>query len=607
MNVSLPKLLNSSLAEERRIRPVSLNIQENIVPLTTASMIILQEDAIPDRSYVELFTVNGSAGIFRTRAPEASYGSGKTVTISLEHAICEVGDYLVRNEGDQEQKTLAAALQHFFGYYSGSKWQLGTVSATGNVIVQDNYQSVLSAMISAIAQIPSAMMTFNFSSTPWTINVVSRETTVSAEGRLSRNVDSARIKRDDSSLCTRVWLEGLGTNGAIGKMDADTIGTYGVVERKLSGSGYTQAQAQTVANNYLAKHKRLRYTITINALDLSRITGETLDRIAMGKLYRLAIPEDNVTVEENVTAITWPDVYGKPESCTVTLAEEAETSITFLQEQQQANKASQQSTNNSLSDYSNTTNSRISDVEEDIDWVWEKSGIDSLGQQETLMTRIQVNAQSIQTEVSRATAAENSKIEKTSSYATVDSIINRAQELASAAESSAKNASIAKTVTYQSADAIYQAAVRAAETDAGNTYIQKTAQYQTAAAIVTAAEDYVDGELLSYSTTTQTAAMISQEVASATSAASIVLGINAQSGSYVKIKADAIDIQGVVSATDAKIDNLMSGQSVARWITAETLHCQQHFYFGPDQSAALIGPINVTISGTAYTFLGVVT
>ena len=94
-------------------------------------------------------------------------------------------------------------------------------------------------------------------------------------------------------------------------------------------------------------------------------------------------------------------------------------------------------------------------------------------------------------------------------------------------------------------------------------------------------------------------------------AASIVLGINDQSGSYVKIKADAVDIEGIVSATEARIDKLISGDTTAtilksRWVVAETLHIQQDFFFGPDSSPWRIGPINVTIGGTNYTLLGAV-
>ncbi len=79
-------------------------------------------------------------------------------------------------------------------------------------------------------------------------------------------------------------------------------------------------------------------------------------------------------------------------------------------------------------------------------------------------------------------------------------------------------------------------------------------------------------------------------------AASIVAGINAQTGSYLKLEADKIDLSGYVTATqlnsvDARIDNLKAGNEIATKI----------------QSASLIGAvvqatqsISVTSSATVY-------
>lgn len=644
--IPLPKLLNGT-AEERRIRPVKVSINENIVPLSTASMVILKEDVFPERSYVELFTPNGSAGVYRTRAPEIGYGSD-TVTVNLEHGVCEVGDYIVREKADNAQKTLAAAVQHFFSFYSGTRWQLGTISASGNVIVSSNYQNVLSAILSAVQQIPTAMVAFDFTTTPWTMSIRNRGTTVEAEGRLSRNIKSAKVKRDDSSLATRVWLEGLGTGGAVGHMDADTISTYGVIEVSLSGRNYTQAQAQTVASAYLARHKRPIYSITIDGTDWSQITGETLDRMVLGKLYRLAIPEDGVVLEENITVIRWTDIYGQPGSCTVSLAEPPETAITFLQGKANEVSGSIGAMGGAVASVSES----LASTQADVSLIWQKTGINSLGQQETLMTRIQANANGISTEVSRATSAEatingrvttvnttlssritqtaeqiaqevvratiaeNSKLEKTNAYQNVNAVIAKAQEMADAAAVTAKNASIAKTSTLQTANAIVSTAVAQAATAASNTYIAKTTRYQTADEIYQEAALYADGEIDELDTTLrsyirQRVDEINITVENKTTAASIVAGINAQTGSYVKIKADSVDIEGIVHATEARIDKLVSGDTTAyilkgRWIVAETLHIQQDFFFGPDSAPMHIGPINVTISGTNYTFLGVI-
>lgn len=568
--IPLPKLLNSSGAEVRRIRPVSLSIVENIIPLSTASLTIKKEDAFPDRSYLELYNANGSAGVFRARTPDTSY-RGNTITIGLEHAVCEIGDFLVRNNGEQEQKTLSAALTHFMSYYSGSKWRLGSVSVSGNVVVQDGYQDILSAINGAVAQVPGAMLAYDFSTAPWTLSVVSKGTTVSAEGRLSRNVEKCNVKRDDSSLFTRVWVEGLGGEGVMGHMDADTLSTYGVIETQLGGNNYTQAQAQTVASAFLARHKRPVYSITIDGLDFSCITGEALDRVALGKLYRLAIPEDNVTIEEHITSIRWNDVYGKPNDVNLTLAEQDNSSIKFLQDQKKQEQSNYQSLYNGYTSSDSKLNGKIDDTQEDVDWVWRKTGIDSLGENETLMTRIQINAEGIQTEVSRANTAEGQ----------LSSRITQNAESITTEVSRATNAegTLSSRIS-QTATSISQEVTRA-----------------------TNAENSLSGRI------TTEANKISLVVESTSSGnviktASIIAGINDYAdggGSYIKISADAIDIDGVVNVTEARVM-----QSVSRWLTVETLHVQQNFLFGPDYGEARIGPIPISINGVAYTLMGVV-
>lgn len=90
-------------------------------------------------------------------------------------------------------------------------------------------------------------------------------------------------------------------------------------------------------------------------------------------------------------------------------------------------------------------------------------------------------------------------------------------------------------------------------------------------------------------------------------AASIVLGINDQTGSYVKIKADTINLSGYVtasqlSATDAKIDNLMSGDTTAQKIKVANLIVNTQMTF-------LTHGVywqGVTINGTSYHLMGYV-
>ena len=335
-NIPLPRLLNSSGNIQREIMPEHVSINLEITPLSYASMNLPQGEGVPARSYVELFTCMGSAGIFRVRSPQDTYGTD-TATAELEHAVVEVGDYLVLAKYSQMMDA-AEAMRTVFNHYRGSKWQLGNISAlaSSDVALEADHNRVLEAMLAILDQKPDCMMSFDFSTSPWTINVVSRGTTVAAEGRLARNLNYARVTYDDSELCTRAWYEksveteeGFDTEWAY--VDADTMSTYGLIEREVqTGSNFTPSEALRVANQYISKHKNPRVNIETSLDELSCVTGEALDTFTIGKLCRLALPDYNVTIERHITGLAFPDVYGTPRTVNAKLAEEEDTAINFL-------------------------------------------------------------------------------------------------------------------------------------------------------------------------------------------------------------------------------------------------------------------------------------
>ena len=336
-NIPLPRLLNVYGETERRISPVSVSVNLEMTPLSYASMQLPQDENVPARSYVELYTVMGSAGIYRVRSPQDAYGTDLT-TAELEHAIVEVGDYIILDEY-KEMMAASTAMQTVFSHYRGNKWQLGSVTAlgSGQIALQAGYNRVLEAMLAILEQKPDCMMSFDFTTSPWTVNFVAKGTTVAAEGRLSRNLSSAKVTYDDTELCTRAYYEYQTTDGegdvdsVWAYIDADTMSTYGLIEREVqTGSDYTADEAYRVASEYISKHKNPRVSIETSLDELSCITGETLDAFEIGKLCRLALPDYGVVIEEHITGLSFPDVYGNPRSINARLAEKEDTAITFL-------------------------------------------------------------------------------------------------------------------------------------------------------------------------------------------------------------------------------------------------------------------------------------
>lgn len=320
----------------RTIHPETVAITENIIPLSTATMTLQEGDEMPTGSWAELFTPYGSAGMYRMRSPRSGYGSDDT-TIQLEHMIAEVGDYLARTEIDQMMDA-QNAVRTIFSHYRGGLWKLGKISdLTGTVAVEFSYESILTVLLAILQQRPALMLTYDFKTTPWTVNIVKRGTTVVSQGRLSRNVEGATVSADESTLITRVYYQTWSQDNdgnVVGKWtskDGPTFKTYGTKERRLDTNyEMTAAEISSMVNTFLEAHKHPRTSVSIRASELFRITGEKVDKFILGDLFRLAIPKYKRTVELNITSIVWQDVYERPESVMVHLGEEEETVVTFL-------------------------------------------------------------------------------------------------------------------------------------------------------------------------------------------------------------------------------------------------------------------------------------
>ena len=318
--VPLPKLLDASGNEARRLNVIDATVNLNIMPLSTATMTLPDWESVPMRSWVEMFTSQGSAGIFRVRSPGRSIGEGDN-SYQLDHGIVEVGDYIIKGEADYDGAA-NTVLADIWTHYNGSKWQLGTVAATDNVTYKTDYGNILSALLDIVGQLPGYMLAFDFTTSPWTVSVAARPQTVSGEARIKRNIVSCKISEDDSNLCTKLHCY---SNSAtlIQTMDADTQSAYGVVEQ-VAGQGEKETEQVFLANctKYLNQHKNPLIAVSIDLRDLHGITGEDLDSFTLGSLYRVALPDHSLTYEQTVCTLNWPSVYGDPAAVTITLGNE---------------------------------------------------------------------------------------------------------------------------------------------------------------------------------------------------------------------------------------------------------------------------------------------
>ena len=326
MAVRLPRLLDSGMKELARLNPVSLSMEENLSPLSTAEMVLPEgECAAETGQFVELYTSHGSAGIFRVQQAEQDYGG--RVTLALEHGLTTLGDGIMPGEGEQSG-TARQLVSAILACQPKTMWVLGAVAVPDSLTLtwKNDNANLLESLCSLMDELTGYRLTFDQSVFPWVLNVEAMTDADGCECRLSRNLSSLRVEEDRSELCTRLYVSGLSS-----PMDADTIGTYGVITRYMDGDPDIGTEELTKQGRaYLEAHKTPAVSVTMDAVDWYEATGEPFARFTLGRVCRVCLPDYGKVIRQRVIALSWPDVYGQPDQVTVTLASESTTAVSVM-------------------------------------------------------------------------------------------------------------------------------------------------------------------------------------------------------------------------------------------------------------------------------------
>ena len=322
MSVRLPRLLDAQLREVCRLHPVTLSISERLVPPHDASMTLPPGEGAPFHAWVELYTIDGNAGFYRVSSASESYVD--TGDVDLEHSAAILGDAIIPGEGKYSgtcAEVLTAMLASQTTLINGQKpWVLGTCAKSASIEYAYDCNNILSAMTEVVGDEKDGYA-LEFDDThgfPWRVNVVSVETTASCEGRLSRNLESVSVSISDDEFCTRIYCKSLPEPHYI---DGPTVGTWGIITKTITaGEGVTAESLKSYIVRYLEDHKNPRNSIEINGVDLATATGESLDSFRIGRLFRLALPDYDVKMEERILVHSISDVYGDPRGVRLTLA-----------------------------------------------------------------------------------------------------------------------------------------------------------------------------------------------------------------------------------------------------------------------------------------------
>lgn len=313
----LARMLDGSMQELGRLHPVDQSVNDRVTPLSTASLTLPQGEHMAYHDWAEIYTQNGSAGVYRVSGVSETY-TGEA-SVELEHGICALGDALIPGKGTISGK-LSDVLKAMLGYQvvqagGAPLWTLGSVAN-----IQASFDHDATNLLSAVlAVVPDGyMLTFDQSALPWRLGVEKLEAVPGCEGRLSRNLRGVTVTVDDEEHCTRIYCDKLPDPGY---MDGPTVSTWGVIAKTMTAQdNVTQDSLTAYIAQYLEDHKDPRVSIECDAEDLSTITGEAIDRLEKGRLFRLALPDYGVAMEERILAVHTGSAYDEPDRVRLTLA-----------------------------------------------------------------------------------------------------------------------------------------------------------------------------------------------------------------------------------------------------------------------------------------------
>ena len=296
---------------------------------STASITPTDMTGIQIGSWLQDDTEPGKGIVWRVKSIRTVYAT-QTPTVELEHAIRTLNDRILFGEttaGDISGGATCTAKQAVqYILRQQSDWVLGQFDYNVSNPYKFDSDTLLDALETVSNSLDECWWSYDFSSYPFKLNMTRKPAGVACELRSGRNLTALTKTIDTSGMYTRMY--------PIGKDDLHISGggyveknanLYGVVAKVDTDSSLeTEAELQAWANERLAKHAEPLVTIDVEGLELADATGEPLDKLTLGRLCRIPLPEFGANIEERITELSYQDKLHQPEVVKITLANSQE-------------------------------------------------------------------------------------------------------------------------------------------------------------------------------------------------------------------------------------------------------------------------------------------
>lgn len=309
---------------------------------STAQLTPERMDGITVSSWLQSTAGPGAGTVWKVRSIEQIYNT-RTPVVQLEHVIGTLKDNILFGEitpavitGNASATTCTALQAVNYILALSSDWTLGTMASAYQSVTNAyrfNGDSLFDALERVTETLEDAWWSYDLSTYPFRLNITAKPDGVACELRAGRNLRALSRTVDKTGMYTRFYPIGKDDLHISGNFVSKNVSTYGIIEHVETDTTITtEAELTAWANRRLEKHAQPRVSITADGLELADATGVPLDRLHLGRICRMPLPEFGTVIEERIVELSYQDAAHRPEEVRITMANSQEDVTRILAE-----------------------------------------------------------------------------------------------------------------------------------------------------------------------------------------------------------------------------------------------------------------------------------
>lgn len=323
-------LTGHSLNRARKVplEALSLSLKERE---STATMTPADMAGIGTESWLLDDTEPGAGIVWRVKSIGTAYATN-TPTVQLEHVISTLKDRILFGEvtpatitGNAKAETCTARQAVEYILRRQGDWTLGSFGYSVSNAYKFDGDTLFDALETVTHTLADAEWTYDLTRYPFRLNITRRSGAVGSELRCGRNLRTITRNIDRSGMYTRFYPIGYDDIHLSPAYRDRNTAAYGIIEHTATDTSRTSAaELEAWASEMLQRHAEPVVSIEVEGLELVQATGESLDRLTLGRMCRVPLPEFGTTITERITALNYQDKLNQPEVVRITLANNVE-------------------------------------------------------------------------------------------------------------------------------------------------------------------------------------------------------------------------------------------------------------------------------------------